>query len=158
MASTTKKTIILKGMGIRKERAADGAITPGHLVYLKSTDKVGVHATAGGNAQKAFAFEDDLQGGAIATAYADGAIVQYEVMQRGSEVNALIADGESIAIGDPLESAGDGTLQKHTPPVDSSAEITTIYADSIVGYALEAVDMSGSSAADPSGRCAVEIA
>lgn len=158
MASTTKKTIILKGCGIRKERTADGAITPGHLVYLKSTDKVGVHAVAGGNAQKAFAVENDLVGGVIATAYADAAKVQYEVMERGAEVNAIIADGENIAIGDPLESAGDGTLQKHTSPVDSTADITTIYPDSIVGYALEAVDMSGSSAADPSGRCAVEIA
>lgn len=163
MAATNAKTIILIGRGIRKERVADGAITPGHLVYLKSTDKVGVHATAGGNAQKAFAIEDDLQGKTISDAYADASRVQYEIMERGAEINALIANGQDIAIGDPLESAGDGTLQKHIPDVesvddDSSGNVITVFSDAIVAYAIEACDMSDSSAADPSGRCAVEIA
>ena len=142
------KTIILKGHGIRKERMAVAAITPGHLVEITSADKVQVHATAGGLAQKGFAVEDDLQGNPISTAYVAGYAVQYNIMKPGEEVNALIANGEDIAIGDKLVSAGDGTLKELT------SESTD---ESVVAIAVEACDMSGSSAADPSGRCAVEV-
>jgi hypothetical protein len=149
----SNNTIILKGCGIRKERTANASITPGHLVEVMSTGKLRVHATAGGHAQKAFAVENDLIGDGISTAYAAAAQVQYEVMERGAEVYALIANGQTIAIGDPLESAGNGELRKYTH--DSAGLDTT---NNIVAYALAAVDMSDSSAADPNGRCAVEIA
>lgn len=142
------KTIVLKGCGIRKERMAAAAITPGHLVELTSANKVQAHGTAGGAAQTAFAVEDDLQGKTISDAYATGDQVQYNVMVSGEEVNAVISDGENISIGDKLVSAGDGTLKA----------VTSETADeSAVAIALEDVDMSGSSAADPSARCAVEI-
>ena len=159
----TNKTIIVLGNGIRKERVANAAITPGHLVEVMTTGKLRVHATASGNAQKAFAIEDENQGKTIADAYAANSQVQYEIMERGAEVNALIADGQNIAIGDPLESAGDGTLQKYVAPTgdlwnDSSTDASKLYDSRIVGYALEAVNMSGSTAADPSPRCLVEIA
>ncbi|MHB0967980.1 MAG: hypothetical protein ACYC36_16190 [Bellilinea sp.] len=146
-------TIIKKGTGIRKERTANAAITPGHLVEVMSTGKLRVHATAGSHAQKAFAVENDLIGDGITTAYAAAAQVQYEVMERGSEVYALLANGQNVAIGAPLESAGDGTLRAYTH--DSNGLDTT---NNIIGYALDAVDMSDSSAADPSGRITVEIA
>ena len=149
----SNNTIILKGCGIRKERTANASITPGHLVEVMSTGKLRVHATAGGHAQKEFAVENDLIGDGISTAYAAAAQVQYEVMERGAEVYALIANGQTIAIGDPLESAGNGELRKYTH--DSAGLDTT---NNIVAYALAAVDMSDSSAADPNGRCAVEIA
>ncbi len=160
MSSTRFKTIILKGSGIRKEAIADGAITPGHLVYLKSTGKVGVHASATGHAQIAFAVEDDLQGKAIETAYTTATLVQYEVMQRGSEVYAILKDGENVAIGDPLESAGNGELQKHVTDLhtDSSDTYTGANIGTIVGYAMTAVDMSDSTDADPSPRIVVEVA
>jgi len=156
MAATNAKTIILIGRGIRKERVANAAITPGHLVEVMTTGKLRVHATAAGNAQKAFAVEDDMQGKSITDAYVANTRVQYEVMERGAEINAIIANGQTIAIGDPLESAGDGTLQKHVPDVDSGGE--AIFENAIVGYAMAACDMSGSDAADPSGRCPVEVA
>lgn len=160
---SSAKTIILKGLGIRKEAAASGAVTPGHLVEKISTGAVKAHATAGGNAQRAFAVENDLIGATIDTDYASASRVQYNVMARGEEVNALLANGQTVVIGDPLESAGDGTLQKHVPDTesifaDSSADPSAIYTEPIVGYALEAVDMSDSSAADPSARIAVEMA
>lgn len=149
----SNNTIILVGEGIRKERMANANITPGHLVEVMSTGKLRVHATAGGHAQKAFAVENDLIGAGITTAYAAGAQVQYEVMERGAEVYALLANGQNVAIGAPLESAGDGTLRAYTP---SSSGIDA--SNNVIAYALEAVDMSGSSAADPSGRIKVEIA
>ena len=148
------KTIILVGRGTRKERVAAAAITPGHLVELKSTGKVGVHSTAGGNAQKAFAVEDDLQGNSISDVYAADDRVQYNIMNSGDVVNAILADGESIAIGDPVESAGDGTFQKHDPTSSSSLN----YPASVVGYALTALDLSDSSGADPaSSRFNLEV-
>lgn len=149
----TPKTIVLKGKGIRKEFAAAAAITPGHLLEMASATTVKVHATAGGNANHMFAVEDDLQGKTISNAYASAARVQCEVLERGAEVYALLADGQNVSAGDFLESAGDGTLQKHTADVSSDANTT----NQIIAIALEAVDMSGSSGADPSGRIKVEL-
>lgn len=149
----SRNTIIMKGRGIRKERMANAAITPGHLVEVMTTNKVRVHATAGGNAQKAFAVENDLIGAGITTDYAAGDQVQYEVMERGAEVNALLANGQNVAIGAALESAGNGELRAYTH--DSAGLDTT---NNIIAYALEAVDMSDSSAADPAGRIFVEVA
>jgi len=149
--------VILKGHGIRREAVANAAITPGHLVELMSTSKVRVHATASGNAIPMFAVEDDLQGNDISDAYAAADQVQYNVMQPGDEVYALLANGQNIAVGDFLESAGDGTLQKYVADTWASAGAGTIYPRAIVALALEAVDMSDSSAADPTGRIKVMV-
>lgn len=152
------KTIQLKGVNPQEEAVANAAILPGHLVQVMSTGKIRSHAVAGGNAERLFAIEDELQGRGITTAYAIDARVQYVVAQRGSWINALIANGENVAVGDALESSGNGTLRKHVPQEDTGATVLTLVADQIVGYAMEAVDMSGSSGVDPSGRCAVRVA
>ncbi len=151
------KSVIIKGNGIRNEAVANGAITPGHLLVLESTGDVAVHGTAGGNAEKIFAHEDDLQGSGIDDAYADNATVQYNAFHAGEEVNALLSDGETVVIGDLLESNGDGDLQLHVPQTetlgaDSSANITTFLPLRIVGTAMDALDLSDSSGADPSSR------
>lgn len=152
------KTIQLKGVNPQEEAIANAAITPGHLVQIMTTGKIRVHATVGGNAEKIFAIEDELQGNGIDDAYASAAIVQYVAAQRGSWINAIIANDEVVAIGDALESKGDGTLRKHVAQIDSAADVEVIVADQIVGYAMQAVDMSGSSGVDPSGRCAIRVA
>lgn len=149
------KTIVLKGRGIRFEAVANAAITPGHLVELMSTGKIKVHATAGGNAEKAFAVEDDSQGQIISHAYEASETVQYEVFGPGCVINALIKNGQDVDKGDLLESGGDGTLQVHVPDIESGGD--SIYSNQIIAVALEDCDMSGSSAVDPSGRCAVRI-
>ena len=144
------KTITIMGDGVRKERTANAAITPGQLIYILSTDKVAVHADAGGVAQRMFAVEDDLQGKEIGDAYSANNVCVYCVFRPGDEVYALIADGENIAIGDKLVSNGDGDLKEAT--LDSSGE------DHVLAIALEAIDLSDSSGADPaSRRCRVEI-
>lgn len=160
MTATASKTIILKGDGIRKEALANATITPGMLIERMSTDKFRAHATAAGNAQRLFAIEDDTQGKTIDDDYAAASRVYAEVMPRGAEIYALLNDGESVVIGDPLESAGNGKLRKHVADVDDnqSADTTTIYTECIVGYALEAKDMSGSSGEDPTARFVVEVA
>lgn len=152
MASTTPNTIILKGNGIRKEGAASSAITPGYLVEFGGANDLQPHSTAAANARKAFAVENDLVGDGIDTDYAVGERVQYEVFGSGCEVYALVAAAATaITKGAALESAGDGTLRILT--TDAATDDTQ--RDSVVAYALEAVD---NSAGGTEARIKVEIA
>jgi hypothetical protein len=151
-----KKSIVLKTFGgvIREEAIANAILTPGHLVELLSTGKIQKHGTAGGSAvERAFAVEDELQGKTIRDNYAANSRVQYNIFRSGDNVLAILADGENVVVGDKLESAGAGTLRKVV--ADTSAG--TIKVQSVIAVALEAVDMSGSSGVDPSGRIAVRI-
>jgi hypothetical protein len=154
MAKHTIK--IKKYADIIEEWIASAAITPGHLVEVinsAGSPRVRVHATAGGNAIPMFALEDEMQGGGIDDAYTAAYPVQVWIAGRGDEVNALLLDGETVVVGDFLESAGDGTLQKH---VADSAGVGTLSLQ-IVAIAMESVDMSGSSGVDPTGRIKVKI-
>lgn len=153
-----KNTIKIKNyLSVMEEYLAGGTITPGHLIKQSSATQVVVHSTAGGNVLPMFACEDELQGKGITDNYAATNIVQCWIPTRGDIVYAKLADGQNVAAGTFLESAGDGTLQAHVPDIDASNDVTTIYASSIVGVAIEAVDMSGSAGADPSGRIQVRI-
>lgn len=139
---------VKKYSDIIEEYTAAAAITPGQLIELTSAGKVQKHSNAGQNAIPMFALEDALQGKGITDNYAADDQVQVWVAGRGDIVYALLKDGENVAIGDWLESAGDGDLQKH---VTGSAGVVE-YPEAIVGQALEAVDLSGSSGADPATR------
>jgi len=124
------------------------AITPGHLLELTSAGLVQKHATAGGNVLPAiFAVEDELQGRGIDTAFAASAKLQCWIPTRGDQVYAWLADGENVAIGDPLESAGGGNLQKHVPDIDSAADVETIFGNAVIAVALEAVNTVGGASA-----------
>ena len=141
-------TISLKGAGIRLERAAAAAITPGFLVELTSADKLQAHATAGGTAAPIFALEDENQGKTIAQAYTTGDLVLASIHSPGDEVYALLADGETAVIGSKLESNGNGYLRV----VDADVSVGDIKVQSVVGIALAALDMSGSPGEDPSSQ------
>lgn len=147
------KTIAIVGTPTFAEFDAGGAITPGHLLYLASDGDVEVHATAGGTAAPWFALEDDLQGNEIGDAYSADNRVKTGIFKPGDQVFALLFNGENAAIGNYLESQGDGTLRV----VDADASAGDIGVQSVVGVALEAVDMSGSSGVDPSGRIRIMI-
>lgn len=141
------KTIVLRGDGVNNEANADGAIKPGMLVERTSAGKVKAHADATAKAQPAFALEDELQGNGISTDYSDGDLVQFRQFRSGDRVYGIIANGENIAVGDRVQSNGDGYLKEATDPFT--------YA---IGVALEAKDMSDSSGADPSQpRTVIEI-
>lgn len=135
------KTIFLKsgrsGDPLQKEGKANAAITPGHLIELMTTGNLRVHATGGGPAGARFAIEDALQGKEIGDAYVANNRVQYIHAAPGDEVYAWLKDGESVAIGAKLESAGNGSLR-------ASSEEASEIAGSIVAEALEAVDASAS--------------
>lgn len=143
MAFNTIK--LKKYLDVVIEKVAASAITPGHLVELTSANKVQVHSGAGLIAAPIMvALEDELQGKTIDDAYAADDPVQVWVCQSGEVAYMLVKDGETITIGEKVESAGDGTVQAYTSGV-------------VLGVALDAVDMSGSSGADPSGRVKLMI-
>lgn len=147
-------TIVLKGNGIQKEAVAGTVITPGHLLERSAANQVSVHSTAGGNAQRFFAKENEVIGQDIDDNYPIGDNVIFESCYPGMEISALLPAGAAaVAVGDPLESNGDGTLKLHTLPSDAAG--TTIKHESVVAYALEAVD---NSAGGSPVRIQVEVA
>lgn len=132
-----ENTIQLKGEFSRDERAAGGAVTPGHLVELNSSDKYVVHSTGAGPHGRAFAVENELEGKTITEAYVLDERIQVNYQLPGNEVNAILAATEDIAIGAFLQSAGDGTLEALSG-TDRQP----------VGIALAALDLSASGAVD----------
>lgn len=146
MAKSAPETIILKGTPIMKEAEAGGAITPGQLLIRSGAGTVAVHNSAGGHAAPLFARENDIAGDDIDHAYATGENVLMFVARPGDEVFAFLADGENASVGSFLESNGDGDLRVISG--DSAATV----ARAVVGQALVALDLSGSSAVDPASR------
>lgn len=150
-----KNTIKVKKYSdvIEEYTATAVAIKPGYLLEVTSAGLVQAHSSAGANvAPPIFALEDELQGDSIATDIAASAKVQCWIPYRGDQAYAYLKDGENVSIGDLLESAGDGTLKKHT--ADSAGVVE--YPNAIVATALEAVDLSASSNT-AAGRIIVRI-
>jgi hypothetical protein len=159
-----KHVIKLLGDPIQNEddKAADATVVPGMLVTWNGSGNIIRHATAGGNAQKAFALEREEMGkgaggvggaaanAAIDTAYATNDTVKVGIFAPGMRVYALVATGApAIVKGDFLESAGDGTLRKSVV----NAAIADTTRNGTVGRALEALtNVSGVNA-----RLRVEI-
>lgn len=142
-----KNTIKLKKyLDVIEEYQASGTITPGMLLEYDSSGKVKAHSAAGQPAVTLFALEDELQGNGVDDNYSANDQVQVWVAQRGEQVYGILANGENVSIGDYLESNGAGYLQKYA--ADSAGAVE--YPNSIVGQALEAVDISDSSGAESS--------
>ena len=151
-----------KYLDVINEYDAEAAITPGMLIELTSSNTVQAHSTAGGNTGRMFALEDELQGNSISDAYAADDKVQCWCTTPGEEVYAiLVDDSAAVSIGDFLESNGDGYLTKHETDTESfeSAETGSIsvYPEQIVGIALEALDLSGSSGEESSGYNSADV-
>lgn len=150
-----RRTVKVKSYtDVQEELTAAAAITPSMLLERTSAGKVQAHSSAGQNAIPMFALENALEGKGLSDAYATDDVVQVWLPTRGDRVNALLADGENVSIGDYLESNGDGYLKKHVADVESfeSAEAGSIsvYPLQIVGQAVEAVNLSDSSGAESS--------
>ena len=120
--------------------AAGSAIKPGYLIEEIAAGTVQEHSTAADNAQRLFALPNISAGKTIDDAYAAAERVRYGSFSRGQKVNALLAaSATAVIIGSPLESAGDGTVRIQT--TDAATDDTQ--RDSLIGYAIEAVDNSG---------------
>lgn len=142
-----KNTIKLKNYSDVMEEYTTTAATvlPGCFVELTSAGLVQKHGTAkGGLYPPMVVCEDELRGKSIDDAIAASSKAQVWIPYRGDVVNAWLKDGENVAVGDKLESAGDGTLQKYTNGV-------------VIGTALTAVDLSAS-ANTTNARIQVRIA
>lgn len=137
------RTVVVMGELCVKEALASGNVTPGMLVKRSSATQVVAHDVAGGFAQKLFAIEDDLQGKGVSDVYATTSRLRMHVAKAGDEIAAIIKTSETIAAGDLLESAGNGTLQKHVPQdtgdLDSTDGGVAIVTNQVVAVALEAV-------------------
>lgn len=149
MAYNTIK--VKKYSDVIEEMVASAAVTPGMLLIIESTGKVKAHNQADKDVFPIFALEDELQGKGIDDAYAANDPVQCWIPYRGDIVNAILADGQKVVIGDPLTSDGYGRLKKHVTDTGASTVPWTVYPEQIVGYAAEALDLSGSSGAEVSG-------
>ena len=145
MAKSAPETIFLIGDPNRIEREAGGAITPGHLLEINSSNAFVVHNSAGAVAYPLFAVENDIAVDDLTHAYATGEKVQANWCRPGDEILARIANGENIAIGDFLESNGNGEMLEFV--ADSAGVVQQPHI--LVGVAMEAIDTSTSSGADP---------
>ena len=151
-SKTDAKTILLAGSAVvvnELAMTASEAILPGHLVERVSAGTLSKHSTAAGNATKSFAFENESDGSGIDEAYADGETVIFGTCPAGTKINAILADSNTIAIGDFLESNGDGTLRALAADAATDQDQRT----SVIGQALEAVTTSGATA-----RIEIEVA
>lgn len=139
----SKEMVQIKTLGAiaYEERNAGAAgIKPGMLCKVAADGDVEVHATEGGQCECLIALEDSLQGARISTAYTIAYPVRLEVFRPGEEFHGILEAGQNVSIGEALMSAGNGKFASH---VDSGATI-----DAIVGYAMEAEDLSAQSAVD----------
>jgi len=138
-----------------KERTPAANITPGMLIELTSSGTMQAHSTAGGDAQKVWALENELEGEDINTAVGTSDKVQCWYTTAGDEIYAILNDGEDIDIGDFLESAGNGNLQEHVTDIESFESnepgAISVYPEQIVAVALEHLDIQSSSAEESSG-------
>ncbi len=130
------KRIHSKGPFVQEEYyAAEAGIYPGMLLELNSDGKVIKHVSSGGvlGDEAMFALEDYLQGKVVGDVYAINEIVLVIIPHKGSEINALLDDGESVVPGDKIMSGGDGTVRKNSAGT------------SIVGESTGTLDLSASS-------------
>ena len=129
-------TVALRGDYILDEATPTEAITPGHLVEFASATTVQKHASAGVICSPTFLLENSLEGDVMGTAIGTSDKARMGTFPRGSKVQAWIKAGEDIAFGDPLVSAGDGTLKEQTSEEEGA----------VVAHAFAACDLSASGA------------
>lgn len=150
MARSTFGTIIIRSnnpdnMAQRNRAAlAAAAVTPGMLLKQNTTGTVQAHATADGAALGRMVATENVwsnhgSGAAIDHAYATNETVPYIHAVPGDQLYMLLADSQTITIGDVLVSNGDGYLK------EASVGAGTL-TDAIVGYAASAVTTSGATA------------
>lgn len=139
---STENQAHLVGDFRREELLAVAAISPGDLIEETSAGKFQVHSTEGGYATRIFAEVDALQGNTLDDDYAAADLVSANVELPGNEVQAFLKDGEDVAKGAKLISAGDGTL------IAEGSASSGVTVKQIIATAREAKDLSGSGAVD----------
>lgn len=139
---SSNQAVILAGNPIHVERVPAAAITPGMLIEFTSANKVQAHSNAGLVALKMFLDSNTIEGDSWNTAIGTSDIASCAICPTGTQVNALLRDGETSAIGTFLESAGNGMLRA----VDTDTTAGSIQVGSIVAVALEALSATSTGA------------
>ena len=129
--------------------AGEAGIYLGMLLQVQSDNTVDMHDAVGGRCSALFAEEDALQGKTVDDVYTIANSVMCILPGLGCEVCALIQDGQDLAQGDPVVSAGDGTLIGLGTADSEGVDYF------VIGYMCEALDLSGS--ADDNGLARIRI-
>jgi len=108
-------TIILSG-GFKKIQSltinASATLKPGMLAALNSSGELIAQNAEGKLCEKLVMLEDALQGGTVNDAYTGGEVGDAAIMLSGTESLALLASGETVAVGDFITVNGTGKIQK----------------------------------------------
>ncbi len=131
MANTVK---VKKYSDVIEEYKAGATITPGMLIEINGSNAA-VVATGDGSLP-IFALEDELRGKGIGDTYSSGDPVQCWIPYRGDVVNGILKSGKKVSVGTGVASNGDGKLKQAGT------------GDHVIGYAIKAVDLTGSGATD----------
>ena len=131
MAITHYTIKLKKYSDVIEEHVAGGTIYPGMLLIMSADDTVVAHNDdAPANCLPMFALDEP---------YVSGDQVQCWIPYRGDQVYAILEDGADVSVGTFLESNGSGYLQAYT-------------SGKVVGIAMEALDLSGSTGAEDSSE------
>ena len=135
------RTIDLLALGVRRETKAGASATPqpGMLAEINSGGRLIAHAVAGGIATSNWVTEQDFTGSTIDTNYSASQLVQHSFIPAGGEVFALLHTTQTIAIGNYLESAGNGRLREHVAATFAATTSAQVVINRIVAQALEAI-------------------
>lgn len=104
------KIVLIGDGGRHEEGVAGSALYPGQLVKKNSSGNIVVHDVQGGPALLRVIKEDSLKANTVLQALTSGDVVPYHVAAKGNKLLMLLKNGQNVAIGEPLMSAGDGTL------------------------------------------------
>lgn len=130
MAATGYRRIAIKPASpfgpIQDEGLAAAALTPGELLEVTSSGKLGPHSSSGGAVGvKRVCLETIHADGEgtdqINIDYASADVVYYAQAQPGDVYYMFLAGSQDVSAGDFLESDGAGALQAVTPGTDDTA-------------------------------------
>lgn len=109
-SGTVKNILVAQATTVVNERPLGEAAYPGHIVFENSLVKFMKQATAGVAVQVQVLVEDDLQGRAVSTVYANAAIARAAVLRSGDRFNARLVASYTGKHGAYLAVAADGRV------------------------------------------------
>lgn len=143
---TTPTAIIAGGNWEYVEAVPAAAFSPGHLLEWTSASKLQKNSGDGVACEVIIADMNVNEGEGVSDAYATTDRAIGAIPYPGATARVKLKNGENAAIAAKLCSAGNGEFR-----VCKSDSSGTVVEDYQLCIALEAVDMSDSSAADPDG-------
>jgi len=131
MSGTANTIVVEPANGQQRviEREGAGIITPGQLVKISGTGTWVTQGAVEANVG-AVAGENIADAGGIEDTYADGDRVRGLYPQHGDLYNLILADGQTITVGDSLEAVAGG-------------QVGAVTSGAVIGFAEESITTSG---------------